>query len=138
MNARATRILRLESPTTQLRVVGTQGRQKLIWAIVGPPTQGGDSRADWRGEAALEPEPENPHDPSAVRVLIGGDHVGYLERAVAAQLQPALAALASRGVAVVTPCFAKGGFEWREGGRASVGLALELDPADVLAAAKST
>jgi hypothetical protein len=44
-----------------------------------------DGREDLRHEtvAELVPEPENPHDPDAVRVEIAGKLVGYLPRASA-------------------------------------------------------
>lgn len=40
--------------------------------------------------AELRPEPRNPHDHNAVMVIIEGQHVGYLERDVAAIYQPHL------------------------------------------------
>jgi hypothetical protein len=118
-----------------IRVVGTSSYQDVIWRIVGEPTTGRDSRASWRGEAALEPEPENCHDCNAVRVTIDGETVGYLDREMAARLQPDLVELQRHGTRLVAACQARGGFELREGGRASVGLALEFDPRDVHRAA---
>jgi hypothetical protein len=119
----------------KVRVVGTSRYQDAIWRIVGEPTRDRDSRAHWRGEAALEPEPENQHDRNAVRVTIGGETVGYLDRELAAELQPELVEMAEHGSTVVATAHAVGGFELREGGRASVGLALEMDPRDVHRAA---
>ncbi|GAA4432089.1 hypothetical protein GCM10023148_37420 [Actinokineospora soli] len=40
--------------------------------------------------AELRPEPDNPHDPDAVQVLIDDRTVGYLPRAAASAYQPAL------------------------------------------------
>lgn len=114
-------------------VVGTQRRQDAIWRIVGPPTQGPDSRAHWRGEATLEPEPENRHDPNAVRVAVGGETVGYLARELAARVQPAVVALTQRGATLTIPVYARGGFLFPDGERASVGLVLELDPEELMA-----
>ena len=48
-------------------------------------------------EAVLVPEPENPHDPNAVKVLIESRHVGYLPREDAAAYGPTLARLGERG-----------------------------------------
>jgi hypothetical protein len=126
-------VRRVASESGRVRVVGTQSRQDAVWNVVGPPTSDRDSRAHWHGEAVLEPEPTNPHDPNAVRVVVDGQMVGYLERALAARLQPALLELERRGVRVAAPCHAVGGFEWPEGGRASVGLVLSFDPEELLA-----
>lgn len=126
---------RLPEGGEPIRVVGTSSYQDVVWRIVGEPTTGRDSRASWHGEAALVPEPENCHDCNAVRVVVGGETVGYLDRELAARLQPDLVELRRHGTEVVAACHAKGGFELRQGGRASVGLALELDPRDVHRAA---
>ncbi len=48
-------------------------------------------------EAALVPEPDNPHDPNAVMVQIGERLVGYLPRDTAVAYGPMLAAVAARG-----------------------------------------
>lgn len=31
------------------------------------------------GQAELVPEPDNPHDPKAIKVLVDGQHVGYIK-----------------------------------------------------------
>jgi hypothetical protein len=126
---------KLPESREQIRVVGTSSYQDAIWRIVGAPTTGRDSRAEWQGEAALEPEPENRHDCHAVKVTVGGETVGYLDRELAARLQPDLLELRRHDVQLVVTCFAKGGFELREGGRASVGLVVAFDPRDVHRAA---
>ena len=128
-------ISRLPVVEEKVRVVGTSQYQDAIWRIVGEPTRDRDSRASWRGEAALEAEPGNRHDRNAVRVTVGGETVGYLDRELAAELQPDLVELARHGTAAVVAAHAVGGFELREGGRASVGLVLEMDPRDVHRAA---
>lgn len=48
-------------------------------------------------DAALVPEPENPHDPNAIRVEIEGRLVGYLPRAQAVAYGTVVAAIAGRG-----------------------------------------
>jgi hypothetical protein len=133
MSLPMSRVRHFVSETARIPVVGVQSRQDAIWRIVGPPDDRED-RASWHGDALLEPEPENPHDPSAVRVSIDGQAVGYLARELAADLQPALRALGARGVAVSVPVYARGGFALDDGGRASVGLVLRFEPADVRAA----
>ena len=134
MSRPVTRVRHFVSETSKIPVVGVQPRQDAIWGIVGPPDRRED-RATWHGDALLEPEPENRHDPGAVRVSIDGQPVGYLARELAAELQPALRALTARGVAVSVPVYARGGFAFDDGGRASVGLVLRFDPADLRAAA---
>lgn len=47
--------------------------------------------------AALVPEPSNPYDRNAVKVVIGGHHVGYLEREDAAAVQPAIRRIVEAG-----------------------------------------
>jgi hypothetical protein len=42
--------------------------------------------------ATLIPEPTNPHDNNAVKVLVNGRHVGYLKRETASQFGRAIAA----------------------------------------------
>jgi hypothetical protein len=116
-------------------VVGTSRYQDALWRAAGHPTRDRDSRAEWHGEATLEPEPENSHDCYAVRVTIGGETVGYLDRGLAAELQPELVELGRHGATVVAAAHAVGGFQLRDGGRASVGLVLEMDPRDVHRAA---
>lgn len=47
--------------------------------------------------AALVPEPTNPYDRNAVKVIIDGQHVGYLEKEVAAVVQPILRRIIEAG-----------------------------------------
>ena len=54
--------------------------------------------------AALLPEPTNKHDPHAVKVLVQGQHVGYLSREEAPRSQPFLQTLIDRGLLPVTDC----------------------------------
>jgi hypothetical protein len=61
----------------------------------------------------LIPEPDNPHDPSAVAVVVKGERIGYLKKEAAAAYSPAL----QRHGAPV-PCSV---FMWREqGGEAPI------------------
>lgn len=52
--------------------------------------------------AALVPDPTNPHDRNAVKVIVDGWHVGHLSRGDAAAYQPVLLALVQRGFLPVT------------------------------------
>jgi hypothetical protein len=135
MSIEPDRLRRFSSETERVRVAGTQARQDAVWRVVGPPVPEEDDRPHWHGEAELLPEPSNPYDPSAVRVEVEGEMVGYVPRELAARVQPAVSVLAARGERVVVPAYALGGFRWPEGGRASVGLVLRLDPEELAAAA---
>lgn len=54
-------------------------------------------------DAQLMPEPRNRHDPNAVKVVIDGHHVGYLDRTTAATYAPELAAIVAAGYAPTVP-----------------------------------
>jgi collagen type III alpha len=64
----------------------------------------GDDSQELRLPAALIPEPTNRHDRSAVMVLVGGKHVGYLPKEDAPLYQPVLLDLQRRGFTPVTEC----------------------------------
>ncbi len=40
--------------------------------------------------AKLVREPDNPYDPNAVRVVLSGEHIGYVPKSVAEHLAPAM------------------------------------------------
>lgn len=69
--------------TTELPVVGVSYRQDALRAVCGRRTADGV----WTCHAVLVPEPDNSHDPRAVRVEIKGIHIGYLPKDDAARLQ---------------------------------------------------
>jgi hypothetical protein len=79
--------VRLSFPDEVVRVVGVSHYQEPLLAIVGAA---GDERVRQAVTATLEPEPENPHDPNAVKVLVEGRHVGYLSRDDAVRYGPAV------------------------------------------------
>lgn len=77
-----------------VNVAGESHYQEALRALTG--SAGTDLvRGDFR--AVLVPEPENRHDPNAVKVLLNDRHVGYLPRAEAAAYRPMLERLAGRG-----------------------------------------
>lgn len=47
--------------------------------------------------AALVPEPSNPYDRNAVKVVVEGQHVGYLEKEVAVVIQPIMRRIIEAG-----------------------------------------
>jgi hypothetical protein len=63
-----------------VNVAGESHYQDALRAIAGASDEPQVRHAT---EAALVPEPDNPHDPNAVRVEIDGRYVGYLPRAEA-------------------------------------------------------
>jgi hypothetical protein len=123
-----------EARERHLRVAGAASYQDAIWQIVGEPTAPAD-RPSWVGRARLEPEPENRHDPNAVKVVVDGRTVGYLERSLAARLQPAIRRIEERDdVAVAVPAECSGGFRLPNGDRAHCGIVLRFDPDEIEAA----
>jgi hypothetical protein len=42
------------------------------------------------GSAVLEPEPDNPHDPKAIKVLTAGVHIGYIKAGSCAHIHKVL------------------------------------------------
>lgn len=65
------------SPRVELDLVGESYRQDALERLCGGRTE--DS-AQFRCTASLIAEPDNPHDPLAVKVVVDGHHVGYLKR----------------------------------------------------------
>jgi hypothetical protein len=63
--------------------------------------------------AALIPEPDNPYDPNAISVRIGGEVVGYLSRSDAAAYADVVSQL--RGAGVVAYCKAHVMWGWDRG-----------------------
>jgi uncharacterized tellurite resistance protein B-like protein len=104
----------------RFEVVGESHYQADLERIVGGRSE--DS-ARYECVARLTPEPDNPYDPQAVYVSVGGRKVGYLSRDWAAKFK---AALASNGYARAS-CNALivGGWD-RGGDRGSFGIKLDI------------
>lgn len=106
-----------------VNVAGESHYQEALRAITGA-TEGEVRQA---ATAHLIPEPENEHDPNAVRVEIDGSKVGYLPREAAAQYAPTLSPIAARGrIPVCEALIAGRGV----GGSPMIGVFLRLPPAD--------
>jgi hypothetical protein len=73
-----------------LEVVGESFYQNHLWKVVGGFRR---ERVRYGVQAVLDPEPQNPHDSNAVRILIDGGVVGHLSREDAAAYLPGLHAL---------------------------------------------
>jgi hypothetical protein len=114
----------------RFQVVGEASYQHEIEAIVGGRTE---ESADHECVAVLVPEPDNPHDPNAVYVLIERRKVGYLPRDQAAVFKKAL----DRHGYEMCACWACIVGGWDRGGddrghygvRLDVALPLDIRPA---------
>jgi hypothetical protein len=78
----------------RLSVVGESHYQEALIRLTKCPDSGDHA---YECAAELVPEPDNPHDPFAVKVLIEGEHVGYLSRGNAKRLGKRLRALNESG-----------------------------------------
>jgi hypothetical protein len=78
-----------------LEVVGESHHQEVLWRIVGGRRS---DRVRYETLAVLMPEPDNPSDPDAIKILIAGNHVGYLSREDAAAYRPGLLRLMDKSV----------------------------------------
>lgn len=98
--------------TCRVSGVSFEGRQALIATLQG------------NEPCRLEPEPTNPYDPNAIKVVvvtaIGPRHVGYVPRELAAQLAPRL----EEEAYMVTFNRVTGGFKTWDGMTANLGMVL--------------
>lgn len=79
--------------------------------------------------AVLELEPNNPYDPNAIRVAIGGRTVGHIPRDDTHEYRPFLRALAARGVVASCRAEITGGWDQGPGSRGHFGIVLNAaDP----------
>ena len=102
-----------------VNVAGESHYQEALQALTGS-----DGGAPVRREfqAVLAPEPDNRHDPNAVRVLIADQHVGYLPREDARAYGAMLEGLAERGRRGTCEAMVSG----RGGGASNIGVFLRL------------
>ncbi|HYV14581.1 MAG TPA: HIRAN domain-containing protein [Conexibacter sp.] len=110
-----------------LEVVGESYRQDDLWHLVG-----GFSADRIRRDvsAVLVPEPENKHDPNAIKVLIDGRLVGYLSREDAVIYLPGLLRLMAVHSSPIALSGQIVGGGQREDGMGMLGVFLDHDPAD--------
>jgi hypothetical protein len=111
-----------------LEVVGESHYQHALWQIIGHAY----SRANpvrYDVVALLIPEPDNPYDANAVRVVVDEFLVGYLSRSDAARYQPSVLRLMQGTAALVG---LRGQIVGRGGddGLGLLGVFLDHDPAD--------
>jgi hypothetical protein len=111
-----------------LEVVGESGYQDALWTIVGGRRR---ESVRYETEAVLEPEPDNPYDPNAIKVLVDGNLIGYLSRDDAATYLPGLLRLMEESPTgrVALEAQIVGGGPRRDG-IGYLGVFLDHDPAD--------
>lgn len=103
-------------------IVGEASYQPNLLALAGGSK--GEYGAKIDEEAVLHPEPENPHDPNAVVVLIRKKKVGYIPRKDA----PAFLSFLKKVGADSAACDAKivGGWDDGDGNEGHFGVKLSL------------
>lgn len=102
-------------------VVGESHYQPALEQIAGGRT---DHGANFRCVARLVREPSNPKDSNAVRVVVGGQTVGYVGRDDAVDIQPLLQKLDALGRPAWIAATIVGGWK-REDSRGSFGIELD-------------
>ena len=112
--------VRLSFPDEIVRVVGVSHYQDALTEIAGRP----EKRVRHPVTATLEPEPTNPHDANAIKVVVEGRLVGYLSRDDALRYGPAVRLLRDHDRVLV--CDAVIGGRGPDAGTANLGLFLEL------------
>lgn len=106
-------------------IVGEASYQAALEAIAGGRNTEG---AEHYCEALLLPDPDNPHDRNAVRVLIEGRTVGYLSRDMAPQYRDAMRRLGCRHGQGVCDAMVIGGWKGRgRRGDGHFGVKLDID-----------
>jgi hypothetical protein len=113
--------IRLGFADARVRVVGVSHYQEALREIAG--ANAGEA-VRHEATAALQPEPENPHDPGAITVTIGGTLVGYLSRDDAVRYGPAVRILRESGR--VLTCAAVIGGRGPDSETANLGVFLQL------------
>jgi hypothetical protein len=111
-----------------LEVVGESNYQDALWTVVGGRRR---EAVRYETQAVLEPEPHNPHDQNAIKVLVEGHHVGYMSREDAAAYRPGLLRLMKESPTgrVALEAQVVGGGPRRDG-VGFLGIFLDHDPAD--------
>lgn len=119
----------LDPPRRPVEVVGEGSYQGTLERIAEGRTEDGPRVRDHT--ALLMPEPTNPYDPNAVRVVIGsGGTVGYLSRENAVAYRPLIDRLAAAGKFVACRACLSGGWDRGPDDRGSFGVRLFIDTPD--------
>lgn len=106
--------------------------QPALLSIVGKPA--GSDDIEWQGIAQLVAEPDNPFDPTTVKVVIQEMTVGHLPPDLAQRLQTSIAEIEEP---VTVLCKLTGGVRHPDGTRANIKVRLDFDPTPFLTSAHS-
>jgi hypothetical protein len=117
-------------------VVGEASFQGSLEGIAGGRTIDGARNRDHT--ALLIPEPTNPYDPNAVRVVVVtgagfAGAIGYLSRDDAVAYRPAIDRLAAEGQVLACRASLSGGWDRGSGDRGSFGVRLAMGTPDEVA-----
>jgi hypothetical protein len=85
---------RFDAECRRVPVVGYDFHQDGLRSATRGLVKGTDR---YEGQAELVLEPDNDHDPKACKVMMDGDHIGYLKRGTAKALNKRLLGLVERG-----------------------------------------
>ena len=107
-------------------VVGEASHVDALEAVAGGRTWAGPRHR--LVSATLERERDNPRDHDAVRVVVGGETVGYLPREDAPRFHGLLADLAAQGRGAIVRARLTGGWDRGPHGRGALGVELDIDP----------
>lgn len=91
-------------------VVGESFYQSNLMSIAGPKTKDG---YNLECKALLVPNPDNPHDPNAIKVMINGKQVGHLSREMAADYAKFLQQQGNPRLELVVGALITGGWKRR-------------------------
>lgn len=118
-----------------VQVVGESAHQGSLERLAGGRTIDGARNPDHT--AILLPEPTNPYDPNAVRVVVvtaTGEHavVGYLSQEDAVGYRPIIDRLAAQGMVAACRASISGGWDRGDGDRGEFGVRLSMGTPDEL------
>lgn len=102
----------------RVSVVGESYRQVALMRVSRCPPSG---EHGYECSAELVREPENPHDPYAIKVEVDGEHVGYLPRGTAKRFNKRIRLLNEQGKRAI--CMA---FIGRGGDNPNLGITLRI------------
>lgn len=104
-------------------IVGEASYQEALDTICGGRCEDGHEFAT---TASLRREPNNPHDPNAIAVVIDGKKVGYIPRAKAIKAASIMDADRKRCEAATCPALIVGGWIDEDGDHGHYGVRLAL------------
>lgn len=107
-------------------VVGEASHVDALEAIAGGRTWAGPRHR--LVSASLERDPQNPSDREAVRVVVGGETVGYLPRDDTPRFHTLIAELAAKNRDALARARLTGGWDRGPRGRGALGIELDVDP----------